>query len=135
MRILVAAVFLALALIRPVAAAEPADSIQAVIERQLDAFQRNDLAEAFSHAAPDIQARFRTPEMFGRMVETLYPMVWRPEWHRMLDLGDTSEGLVQVVLIEDRTGRFHEVAYLMREVDGVWRIAGVWLSRLPDIGT
>ena len=134
MRMLVAAVLLAIAVIRPVAAEEPAESIQAVIEQQLAAFQRSDLAEAFSYAAPNIQSMFRTPETFGRMVETGYPMVWRPARHRMLDLAETPEGPVQTVLFQDRKGRFHEAAYLMRQVGGVWRIAGVQLSALPGIG-
>jgi hypothetical protein len=134
MRAVLAAVLLAIALIRPVAAEEPADAIQAVIERQIAAFQRNDLAEAFGHAAPGIQAMFRTPGRFGRMVETGYPMVWRPARYRMLDLAETPGGLVQTVLFVDRDRRFHEAAYLMREVDGVWRIAGVRLSALPGVG-
>jgi hypothetical protein len=135
MRILVAAMLLALAIVRPVAADEPADSVQAVIERQIDAFQRNDLAEAFGYAAPGIQSTFRTPENFGRMVETGYPMVWRPARYSMLDLSETPDGLMQTVLFEDRNGRLHEAAYLMLEVDGAWRIAGVWLTTLPGVGT
>ena len=134
MRIFVAALLLALAVVRPVAADEPADSIRAVIERQIAAFQRNDLSEAFGYAAPGIQAIFRTPENFGRMVETGYPMVWRPARYSMQDLSETPEGLVQTVLFEDRNGRLHEAAYLMREVDGAWRIAGVWLNALPGVG-
>jgi hypothetical protein len=134
MRFVIAVLLLALAVLRPVAAEEPADSIEAVIGSQIAAFQRNDLAEAFGHAAPGIQAIFRTPEMFGRMVETGYPMVWRPARYQMLGLAETPEGLVQTVLFEDRSGRLHEAAYLMQEVDGVWRIAGVSLSVLPGIG-
>lgn len=134
MRILLAALLLVLAVARPVAADEPADAIQAVIERQLDAFARGDLDEAFGYAAPGIQGRFGTPETFGRMVETGYPMVWRPARHQMLDLVETAEGPVQIVLFEDRAGRLHEAAYLMREVDGAWRIAGVRLSALPGVG-
>ena len=36
--------------------AEDRDAIQQVIRKQLDAFQRDDEAEAFSYAAPAIQA-------------------------------------------------------------------------------
>lgn len=134
MRVLIAALLAVIVAARPVPADEPAASIQAVIERQLDAFQRGDLDEAFGYASPGIQAQFDTPAQFGRMVETGYPMVWRPARHQMLDLSETPAGPVQIVLFEDQAGRLHEAAYLMRLVDGVWRIAGVRLSSPPATG-
>ncbi len=45
-------------------AAEPDDSIQAVIADQISAFQNNDVARAFTHAAPNIQRIFQTHERF-----------------------------------------------------------------------
>ncbi len=134
MRVLIAALLLVLAVARPALADEPAASIQAVIERQLDAFQRGDLDEAFGYATPGIQAQFETPAQFGQMVATGYPMVWRPARHQMLGLAETPAGPVQIVLFEDRAGVLHEAAYLMRLVDGVWRIAGVRLSSPPAPG-
>lgn len=53
-------------------------AIHRVVTAQLDAFQRDDGAAAFAHAAPAIQARFGTPERFLRMVRTAYPEVYRP---------------------------------------------------------
>ncbi len=89
----------------PVRAEEPADSIQAVIVSQLDALQANDLTAAFAHASPTIQSKFGTPEVFGRMVETGYPVIWRP------------------------------ARYEMWLIDGAWRINGVYLRALPGVGS
>lgn len=124
---------LALAVSRP-AAEEPADGIRAVIEDQLAAFRRDDLAAAFAHASPGIRAIFGSAETFGMMVETRYPMIWRPARHTMLRLQETAAGLVQTVLFEDRMGRLHEADYLMVQVDGIWRIAGVELRAMPGMG-
>jgi hypothetical protein len=76
----------------PARSEEPADSIQAAIVAQLDAFQANDLTAAFAHASPMIQSKFGTPEVFGRAVETGYPVIWRPARHEMLALLETTTG-------------------------------------------
>lgn len=115
-------------------AGEPADSIRAVIADQIAAFEANDLAAAYAHASPAIQAKFPTPEVFGRMVRTGYPMIWRPSRYQMLGLSETPRGPVQTVLIEDREGRLYEAEYEMREIDGAWRINGVYLRALPGAG-
>lgn len=119
----------------PLRAQDPADSIRAVITAQLEALRANDLDRAFAHASPMIQSKFGTPEIFGRMVETGYPMIWRPASHQMLDLIDTPRGPVQTVMFQDRQGRFHEAAYEMVLVGGVWRINGVYLRRSPGVGS
>ena len=116
------------------AAEEPADGIQSVIASQLQAFQQNDVDTAFGFASPSIQQIFGDPENFGRMVAGAYPMVWRPRRYEMQQLVETEQGPVQVVLFEDLGGRFHEAGYLMQEVDGQWRINGVKLRRLPEVG-
>lgn len=118
----------------PALADERMESIPAVIEDQLAAFGRNDLDAAFAHASPGIRAMFGEAATFGRMVETGYPMIWRPVQHQMLELVETPAGPVQTVLFEDNAGRLHEAGYLMELVDGTWRIAGVALRQLPGIG-
>ena len=131
---LLAAAFLAPAE-GPARAEEPADSIQAVIVSQLDALQANDPAAAFAHASPTIQSKFGTPEVFQSMVETGYPVIWRPARYEMLALAETAAGPVQTVLFQDRDGRFFEAAYEMQLIDGVWRINGVYLRALPGVGS
>lgn len=133
---LVAALWLSVLALLPfsVAAGEPADSIQNVIESQLSAFQASDVDRAFTYASPSIQKQFGDPLNFGRMVEYAYPMVWRPRRYEMRELVETGAGPVQVVLFEDAAGALHEAGYLMQEVDGIWRINGVKLRKLPGVG-
>lgn len=113
---------------------ETAPAIQSVIERQLAAFQANDLDRAFTFAAPTIQKMFGDPQNFGRMVRNGYPMVWRPARYEMMQLVQTTSGPVQVVLFEDAAGTLHEAGYLMKLVNGVWRIAGVHIRKRPGVG-
>ena len=115
-------------------AAEPDDSIQAVIADQIAAFQANDVDRAFTHAAPNIQKIFETPQRFGQMVRQGYPMVWRPARYQWLKIVQTEVGPVQVVLFEDQSGSLHEAGYLMEQVDGVWRINGVKLRKVEGVG-
>lgn len=115
-------------------AAEPDDSIQAVIADQIAAFQNSDVDRAFTHASPNIQRIFETPSRFGQMVEQRYPMVWRPARYEWLKVVQTQLGPVQVVLFEDQNGRLHEAGYLMEQIDGVWRINGVKLREVEGIG-
>jgi len=118
----------------PARAEEPADSIQAVIVAQLDALQANDAAAAFAHASPTIQSKFGTPEAFRSMVESSYPVIWRPARYRMLALIETATGQIQLVLFEDRKGRLFEAVYDMKQFDGAWRIDGVYLRALLAAG-
>ncbi len=113
--------------------AEP--DIEATIGAQIDAFQADDFAKAFTYASPKIQGIFGTAQNFGTMVRQGYPMVWRPARYEMLQLVETSSGPVQVVLFEDAAGVLHEAGYLMALVDGVWRIAGVHIRKRPGVGT
>ena len=137
MRLTILAAFICTLLVAPLKAQaeEPADSIQAVIQSQLEAFQASDVEKAFTYASPGIQRIFETPQKFGRMVEFSYPMVWRPRRHEMMQFIETESGPVQVVLFEDASGVLHEAGYLMELVEGRWRIAGVKLRRLPGVGT
>ncbi|MEM9096905.1 MAG: DUF4864 domain-containing protein [Pseudomonadota bacterium] len=132
MRLLISLV-MALIVVLPARAGEPEDSIQGVIADQIAAFQRSDLEAAFAHASPTIQKRFQTPGRFGQMVSGDYPMIWRPSRWEMLSLENFSGTLVQIVFFEDRQGEQFEAAYEMIQVDGIWRINGVQLRRLPGI--
>ncbi|MEM7744808.1 MAG: DUF4864 domain-containing protein [Pseudomonadota bacterium] len=119
---------------QPATAEDPGTSIRTVIQDQLSAFQDNDVATAFGFAAPSIQQKFGSPEDFGQMVKQGYPMVWRPRSHQMGRLLETAAGLVQLVVFEDGNGRLYEAGYLMEQIDGAWRIAGVHLRAMPGAG-
>ena len=136
MRHLIACLALCLSFVVPLTASaeEPADSIQAVISDQIAAFRASDVDRAFTHASPTIQQKFGDSQSFGRMVAYAYPMVWRPRSFQMQQLVDTDYGPVQVVLFEDAAGVMHEAGYLMQQVDGIWRINGVQLRQVPQVG-
>ena len=115
-----------LALAAPAAAGDIRDTIQ----RQIDAFLAEDLDAAFAVASPGIKRMFRTPERFGEMVRSGYPMVWRPREVRYLDRRDhPGGGQVQRVMIRDGDGRLHLLDYLLIPTPDGWQIAGVQLLR------
>lgn len=122
---------LALAAAAPAVADDAAD-IQAVIGSQLDAFQEDDWAGAFEFASPMIQSQFGTPANFGRMVRGGYPMVWRPSRVEVGPLERGPRGPMQIMYFEDGSGVRYVAAYEMTEVDGAWRINGVFIRRAPD---
>ena len=129
----------ALAAVLCLATAAPAEeraapAIRDTIQSQIDAFLEDDVARAFTCASPGIQGIFRTPENFGRMVREGYPMVWRPESLRFLDLREVDGALWQKVLIEDAQGATHLLDYRMEpDGEGRWRIDGVQILRAPEV--
>lgn len=106
--------------------------IQSTIQSQLDAFVADDFVTAFSFASPTIKGIFVSPENFGTMVQQGFPMVWRHEGVRMLELREVAGSLYQRVLITDAAGRSHVLDYQMIETPEGWQINGVQL--LPQAG-
>lgn len=114
-----------------VAPAQEAD-IQSTIDQQLDAFQADDFATAFTFASPNLRNLFRTPEIFGQMVTQGYPMVWRPGDVRYLELRDQGGSYFQKLMITDQSGRVHILEYRMIETAEGWRINGVQILDSAD---
>ncbi|HEY7687223.1 MAG TPA: DUF4864 domain-containing protein [Dongiaceae bacterium] len=113
----------------------PADAqaIHDVIQSQLDAFQRDDAATAYSYAAPSIKQMFTTPEIFMEMVKTGYQPVYRPREVEFRDLGDVNGALVQDVFLVGPDGQPVIARYSMqKQPDGSWRINGCSLMKAPD---
>lgn len=127
-----AAVLIAGVLAAPGKAAE--GPIQDVIDRQLRAFQADDFDTAFTFASPMIQGMFRTPEVFGQMVQRGYPMVHRPGEVTFLDLREDAGRLRQTVRILDGAGQVHLLEYEMIPSEDGWRINGVRFIPQPDVG-
>jgi hypothetical protein len=116
----------------------PADrgAIEAVITRQIAAFQRDDGDSAFGFASPEIQGLFRTPERFMAMVRGGYQPVYRPREYHFARLAYLGDALVQYVAIIGPDGAPVVAAYTMeQEPDGSWRIAGCELLTLPAEST
>jgi len=127
MRRLVLALAVAAALVPAARAQDAGSEIRGVISDQIDAFRADDFETAFSFASPAIRRLFGTPERFGQMVRSGYPMVWRPADVRFTDLGTRNGRRVQSVLVTDETGTLHVLDYEMVPGDEGWRINGVRL--------
>lgn len=110
------------------------EPIQRTIQSQLDAFQADDFARAFTFASPNIKGIFGTAENFGAMVKNGYPMVYRPAEVQMLELREVAGNLWQRVRVVDQAGRAHLLDYMMIETPEGWQINAVQLLPAPDIG-
>lgn len=128
------AFLLAFLLALPAAAAnapltsEDVTEIRAVIYRQIDAFRRDDAAEAFALVSPGVQQEFGTPERFLETVRTSYRAVYRPASVSFLELVVMGAEVVQQVQVTDRAGAVWLAYYSMqRQKDGSWRTNGCHL--------
>jgi len=108
--------------------------IQATILAQIEAFEADDFARAFTFASPNIHALFGSPEVFGKMVREAYPMVWRPADVAMLDLRFIGGAYWQRVRVTDAKGRSFWLDYQMIERPEGWRINAVQMQEAPDVG-
>ena len=108
--------------------------IQQTIKSQLDAFNAQDVSKAWTYASPNIKGIFGTPDQFGEMVEKVYPMVWRHDAVRMLELRTVAGNLWQRVMITDAGGRTYLLDYMMVETPDGWQINAVQLLPQQDVG-
>jgi hypothetical protein len=124
------AFLLSLALLLPGAAtaqvgADDLAEIRAVINRQIDAFKRDDARGAFALVSPDVQEAFGTPERFLDVVRVSYRAVYRPAAVSFLGLTVLGTEAVQQVQLTDRSGAVWHAYYAMqRQKDGSWRTNG-----------
>jgi hypothetical protein len=125
-------VFALFMLAAPAAAQEV--PIQDTIRAQIQAFQADDFALAFTFASPNIHALFGSPEAFGKMVREGYPMVYRPADIAMLDLRVIGGAYWQRVRVTDAKGRAYWLDYQMVEGPEGWRINAVQMQEAPDVG-
>jgi len=105
--------------------AEEVAEIHAVINRQIDAFRRDDARSAFALVSPDVQQAFGTPERFLDAVRVSYRAVYRPAQVAFLGLTVIGTDAVQQVRLVDRSGSVWHAYYAMqRQKDGSWRTNG-----------
>ncbi len=108
-------------------------AIQAVIQSQLEAFQRDDGQTAFSFATPIIQQKFGDAERFMQMVRQGYDPVYRPASREFGETRYNAKRAVQKVVFVDRKGKSWLALYFMeQQEDGRWRIGGVRLDPLAE---
>jgi hypothetical protein len=102
--------------------------IRTVINRQIEAFRRDDATGAFALASPAVQQSFGTAERFLDVVRMAYRAVYRPAKVAFLDLVVIGGDVVQQLQVTDRGGSVWLAYYAMqRQEDGSWRANGCHL--------
>jgi uncharacterized protein DUF4864 len=102
--------------------------IRAVINRQLEAFRRDDAGGAFALASPGVQQAFGTPQRFLDAVRMAYRAVYRPARVAFLEPRILSGDVVWQLEVTDRAGGVWLAYYSMqRQEDGSWRASGCHL--------
>ena len=120
-------------LVGVVSASAQEAEIKGTISEQIQAFKADDFVAAFEFAAPGLQAFFRSPDNFRKMVTEGYPMVWKPAEVEYLDLKQNGPSFFQRVRITDAEGRFHYLSYRMIMTGQGWRIGGVQILDAPGV--
>ena len=126
-------VFVAMVLGCLAPAARAADDViaaQTIIRAQEQAIVRDDAANAYSYAAPVLQAIFGQPDIFMEMIRKNYAPVYR---HKSFEFGEgrQSDGsIAQIVYITDPDGAEWEALYtLEKQQDGSFKISGCLLKK------
>jgi hypothetical protein len=111
-------------------------AIQAAVQRQFDAFERDDAAAAFAIASTATRAQFGSAEKFMSIVKEQYRPVYR---HRIAFFAAAERvdgAVVQTVRLTDADDRVWEAVYqLQREADGQWHIVGCQLVETKNVST
>jgi hypothetical protein len=125
----------AASLVRADESVAPADAaaIQQVIQGQMNAFKVDDWSAAFAYAAPSIQTKFQSPQVFSQMVTQAYQPVYRPRGVEFRAVKASEFGPTQEVFVVGPDGLSYLAYYTMeKQADGSWRISGCYLVRAED---
>jgi len=118
----------------PAMADDSIATTKAIIERQIDAFLKDDAETAYSFAAPGIKARYPDKDAFFAMVKKSYQPVYHPgnyAFGRNKSFNDDAT-ILHEVIISGQDGKDWRAIYKMvRQPDGTYRIGGVVMT--PEI--
>jgi len=122
------ALFLSLAIIVSMCTSASASEFgfSTVISSQIQAFKDGDVEAAFSFASPEVQSNFGTAENFVAMVQSTYPMIWRPADFMFLGQKTHDVFAMQEVIFFDSYGKGFTFIYEMIDLAGSWKINGVF---------
>ena len=112
------------------AGADP--EIQTVITTQIDAFGRDDAAQAESFASEGIKSKFPDAGSFLGMVKQSYPALVHPRSTHFEPTMTSDSGTVQKVTVVDANGGVWTAVYTLEKVDGHWVISGCALLKTPE---
>jgi len=128
----IVALALATAMSGSIAAAQESTAArsQAIIERQFDAFARDDAEAAYALADPTIKNMFGDADHFLAMVRDQYPPVYR---HRSVEFGEFSElgdkASLKATIVDADNVVWTALYSLRRAANGEWLISGCVLER------
>lgn len=109
------------------------DAIRDVIQRQVDAFRRDDSEAAFGLASPAIRGMFGSSDVFMEMVRQGYQPVYRPRAFEFREIVTLHGMPTQKVHVIGPDGRPVTAFYPMaQQPDGSWRIEGCYLQAPED---
>jgi hypothetical protein len=103
---------------------------RAVIERQFDAFARDDAEAAYALADPAIKEMFVDADRFMAMVRDRYAPVYRHrsvEFNAFAELGD--EATLKATIVDEDNVVWTAFYTLRRAANGDWLISGCVLAR------
>ncbi len=107
-----------------------ANRSRAIVERQFEAFARDDAEAAYALADPTIKEKFVDADHFLAMVRELYPPVYR---HRGVEFGafaeSGDEASLKATLVDDDSVEWTALYSFRREENGDWLISGRILVR------
>ena len=101
------------------------EAVRYTISSQIDAFKDNDVKKAYTFAAPNIQAQFPNPDIFGLMVRNGYPVIWKPKNYKFTIFKDLGNRCIQRVLFQSYKGSLVSYDYILEKDGNLWKIAGV----------
>lgn len=122
----------ALALLIGAASAQElsAASSRAIVERQFEAFERDDAEAAYALAAPTIKEMFGDADQFMTMVRNHYAPVYR---HRSVEFGafaeSGDEASLEATLIDNDNVVWTALYSFRRVSNGDWLISGCVLAK------
>jgi Domain of unknown function (DUF4864) len=107
-----------------------AASSRAIVERQFDAFERDDGEAAYALAAPTIKGMFSDADQFMAMVRDHYAPVYR---HRSADFGafkkEGDEASLEATLVDNDNVVWTALYTFRRVPSGDWLISGCVLAK------
>ena len=107
-----------------------AASSRAIVERQFEAFQRDDGQAAYALAAPTIKDMFSDADHFMAMVRDHYAPVYR---HRSVDFGafkvSGDEASLEATLVDNDNVVWTALYSFRRAPNGDWLISGCVLAK------
>ena len=101
------------------------EAVRYTISSQIEAFKDNDVKKAYTFAAPNIQAQFPNPDIFGLMVRNGYPVIWKPKNYKFTTFKDFGNRCIQRVLFQSFSGSLESYDYILEKNGNIWKIAGV----------